>query len=141
MSKGLGAPVGSLLVGSKDHIERALRVRKLFGGAMRQSGYLAAAVDYALDNHIERLAIDHTRAKVLGASLQGCELIKNVEPIETNIVIFNVIDTINENDFISRMNDAGISLISMGSGKLRMVTHLDFTEELLERVVLTIENI
>jgi threonine aldolase len=141
MSKGLGAPVGSLLVGSKDHIERALRVRKLFGGAMRQSGFLAAAADYALDNHIERLAIDHTRAKVIGASLQRCELIKNVEPIETNIIIFNVIDTINENDFISRMNDAGISLISMGNGKLRMVTHLDFTEDMLERVVLTIENI
>jgi len=141
MSKGLGAPIGSLLVGSKDHIERALRVRKLFGGAMRQSGYLAAAATYALDNHFERLAIDHTRAQVIGACLRRCELVKNVEPIETNIVIFNVIDSINENDFISRMNDAGILLISMGSGKLRMVTHLDFTEEMLERVVSTIENI
>jgi len=68
-------------------------------------------------------------------------LIKNVEPIETNIVIFNVIDEINEEDFISRMNDANISLISMGSGKLRMVTHLDFTEDMLERVVGTIQHI
>ena len=141
LSKGLGAPVGSVLLGTKEHMEKALRIRKLFGGAMRQAGYLAAAGIYALDNHVERLAIDHTRAKVLGTALQNCELIKNVEPIETNIVIFNVIDSINEQDFISRLNDAGIALISMGQGKLRMVTHLDFTEEMLESVVHTIENI
>lgn len=141
LSKGLGAPVGSLLVGSKSDMEAALRVRKLFGGAMRQAGYLAAAGIYALDNHVDRLAIDHTRAKIIGAALQNCDLIKSVEPIETNIVIFNVIDSINEYDFISRLNDAGISLITMGQGKLRMVTHLDFTEEMLESVVLTIENI
>lgn len=141
LSKGLGAPVGSLLLGTRKHMEKGLRVRKLFGGAMRQSGYLAAAGIYALDNHIDRLAIDHTRAKIIGAALQNCELIKSVEPIETNIVIFKVIDSINEQDFISRMNDASILLISMGHGKLRMVTHLDFTEEMLESVVLTIENI
>jgi len=141
LSKGLGAPVGSVLLGTKDHMEKALRIRKLFGGAMRQAGYLAAAGIYALDNHVERLAIDHTRAKILGTTLQNCALVKNVEPIETNIVIFNVIDSINEQDFISRLNDAGIGLISMGQGKLRMVTHLDFTEEMLESVVHTIENI
>ncbi|WP_299527797.1 low specificity L-threonine aldolase [uncultured Lutibacter sp.] len=141
LSKGLGAPVGSVLLGTKEHMEKALRIRKLFGGAMRQAGYLAAAGIYALDNHVERLAIDHTRAKILGSTLQNCELIKNVEPIETNIVIFNVIDSINELDFISRLNDAGIQLISMGQGKLRMVTHLDFTEEMLESVVHTIEHI
>jgi len=141
LSKGLGAPVGSLLLGTKKHMEQALRIRKLFGGAMRQAGYLAAAGIYALDHNIDRLAIDHTRAKIIGAALQNCALIKNVEPIETNIVIFNVIDSINEKDFISRLNDAGIELISMGQGKLRMVTHLDFTEEMLESVVHTIENI
>ena len=141
LSKGLGAPVGSLLLGSKSHIEQALRVRKLFGGAMRQVGYLAAAGIYALDNHVERLAIDHTRAKIIGATLQNCPLVKSVEPIETNIIIFNVIDSINEQDFISRLKDASISLISMGQGKLRMVTHLDFTEEMLESVVHTIDHI
>lgn len=141
LSKGLGAPVGSLLLGTKDHLEQGLRIRKLFGGAMRQSGYLAAAGIYALENNIERLAIDHTRAKIIGKTLQNCELVKNVEPIETNIIIFNVIDDINEQDFINWMNKAGILLISMGHGKLRMVTHLDFTEEMLESVVRTIENI
>jgi threonine aldolase len=141
LSKGLGAPVGSVLIGSKEHMEKALRIRKLFGGGMRQAGYLAAAGIYALDNHVERLAIDHTRAKIIGVALQNCELIKNVEPIETNIIIFNVIDEIDENDFIDRLNKAGISLISMGQGKLRMVTHIDFTEEMLEMVVNTIEHI
>ncbi|NOR27068.1 MAG: threonine aldolase [Lutibacter sp.] len=141
LSKGLGAPVGSVLLGTKEHMEKALRIRKLFGGAMRQVGYLAAAGIYALDNHVERLAIDHTRAKIIGTALQNCELVKNVEPIETNIVIFNVIDSINEQDFISRLNEAGILLISMGQGKLRMVTHLDFTEEMLEVLVHTIEHI
>jgi len=141
LSKGLGAPVGSLLLGSKSHIEQALRVRKLFGGAMRQVGYLAAAGIYALDNHVERLAIDHTRAKIIGATLQNCPLVKSVEPIETNIIIFNVIDSKTEQDFISRLKDASISLISMGQGKLRMVTHLDFTEEMLESVVHTIDHI
>jgi len=141
LSKGLGAPVGSLLLGTKEHMAQGLRIRKLFGGAMRQAGYLAAAGIYALDNHLERLVMDHTRAKILGAALQNCALIKNVEPIETNIVIFNVVDSINEKDFVLRMADSNISIISMGQGKLRMVTHLDFTEEMLERVVLTIDNI
>jgi threonine aldolase len=141
LSKGLGAPVGSLLLGTKKHIEQALRVRKLFGGAMRQSGYLAAAGIYALDNHVNRLAIDHTRAKVIGAALQNCPFVKHVEPIETNIVIFNVSEDTSEEAFMSRVSDAGIGLISMGQGKLRMVTHLDFTEEMLESVVHTINNI
>jgi threonine aldolase len=141
LSKGLGAPVGSLLLGRKEHIEQALRIRKIFGGAMRQAGYLAAAGIYALDHHIDRLAIDHTRAQVIGAALHNCALVKHVEPIETNIIIFNVIDDIDELAFINRLNDAGILLISMGNGKLRMVTHLDFTEEMLEIVVKTLDHI
>lgn len=141
LSKGLGAPVGSVLLGSKLQMEKALRIRKLFGGAMRQAGYLAAAGIYALDHHIERLAIDHTRAKVIGVALKNCKLVKYVEPIETNIVIFNVIDSINEEDFMNRLKKSGISLMSMGQGKLRIVTHLDFTEEMLEMVVSTLENI
>jgi len=141
LSKGLGAPVGSLLLGTKKHIAKALRIRKLFGGAMRQAGYLAAAGIYALDNHVQRLAIDHTRAKIIGVALKNCEFVKNVEPIETNIVIFSVADVISEEAFMSRLNDAGIGLISMGQGKLRMVTHLDFNEEMLESVVHTLEHI
>lgn len=141
LSKGLGAPIGSVLLGSKEHIEKALRIRKLFGGAMRQAGYLAAAGIYALDHHVNRLAIDHNRAKIIGKALQNCDFVKNVEPIETNIVIFSVSSEVSEEAFISRLNDAGIDLISMGHGKLRIVTHLDFTEEMLESVVHTLEHI
>jgi threonine aldolase len=139
LSKGLGAPVGSLLLGTKEYMEKALRIRKLFGGAMRQSGYLAAAGIYALDNHVKRLERDHKRAKILGEVLVNCSLVKRVEPIETNIVIFNLTDSIDELDFIDQLNQAGISLISMGHGKLRMVTHLDFSEEMLKKVVQTIK--
>ena len=131
LSKGLGAPVGSILLGTKEHIAKALRIRKLFGGAMRQVGFLAAAGIYALDYHLERLKEDHERAKRIGATLETCSYIKKVEPIETNIVIFYTNDDINEVEFVNRMTQKDIHFISMGEGKLRMVTHLDFTEEML----------
>ncbi len=141
LSKGLGAPIGSVLLGTKKHIQKAMRIRKLFGGAMRQVGYLAAAGMYALDNHIERLAEDHKRAKLLGKALDKSPLIKRVEPVETNIVIFYVADGVDENKFVSKLAEKNILLISMGEGKLRMVTHLDFTEEMLQRTIDEISKI
>mgnify|MGYP005989626797 CR=1 FL=1 len=135
LSKGLGAPVGSILIGTKEHIAKALRIRKLFGGAMRQAGFLAAAAIYALDNNVKRLADDHSRAKRIGEVLENCAYVVKVEPIETNIVIFYVHDTIDPMEFIATMESKGILLISMGQGKLRMVTHLDFTEVMLEILI------
>lgn len=129
LSKGLGAPVGSLLIGSKAAMGKALRVRKLLGGGMRQAGYLAAAAIYALDNNVNRLADDHKKAKELGDVLKTCTFISEVEPIETNIVIFYLKNGINEDDFISKMKAHNVLLISMGGGKLRMVTHLDYTDD------------
>jgi threonine aldolase len=140
LSKGLGAPVGSILLGTKEQIAKALRIRKLFGGAMRQAGYLAAAAIYALDNNVERLAEDHQRAKEIGAVLESCSFIKNVEPVETNIVIFYTKDNIDENDFVDKMAQKNIHFISMGDGKLRMVTHLDFTEEMLDRLIIELQS-
>jgi threonine aldolase len=140
LSKGLGAPIGSILLGTKEHIAKALRIRKLFGGAMRQAGYLAAAAIYALDNNLERLAEDHQRAKKIGAALESCSFIKSVEPIETNIVIFYTKDEIDENDFVTKMAHKNIHFISMGDGKLRMVTHLDFTEEMLEKLIVELQS-
>ncbi len=140
-SKGLGCPVGSMLIGDETIMEQAIRVRKLFGGNMRQVGYLAAAADYALDNHINRLADDHKRAKHLGDALEKSSLIKKVESIETNIVIFNVADGVDENKFVSKLAEKDILLISMGEGKLRMVTHLDFTDAMLEKTVNEIERL
>ena len=135
LSKGLGAPIGSVLLGSKAHIKKAVRIRKLYGGAMRQVGYLAAAGIYALDHHVDRLAEDHDRAKKIGEALSRSEYIKKVEPIETNIIIFYVKDEVNESVFVNALAEKGILIISMGEGKLRMVTHLDFTQEMLEIVV------
>ncbi|CAL2087630.1 GntG family PLP-dependent aldolase [Tenacibaculum sp. 190524A02b] len=135
LSKGLGAPVGSVLVGSKEHIEKALRVRKLFGGGMRQAGFLAAAGIYALENQVVRLSEDHRRAKQIGQVLEDCSYVKKVEPIETNIIIFYVEETINPDEFMQKMADKGILLISMGEGKIRIVTHHDFTDDMLEVLI------
>lgn len=135
LSKGLGAPIGSVLVGSAQNMEQALRVRKLFGGAMRQVGYLAAAGIYALDNHVGRLTEDHERAKSLGKTLESCSFISKVEPIETNIVIFNLNEDVDEGEFMWKMEEAGVLFITMGGGKLRMVTHLNYTSEMHKKVL------
>jgi len=135
LSKGLGAPIGSILLGTKEHIAKALRIRKLFGGAMRQAGFLAAAGLYALENHVERLAEDHKKAKIIETLLNTLAYVKKVEPVETNILIFYVNDNLDAGDFIAKMVDKGILLTSMGDGKIRIVTHLDFTDEMLEKLL------
>lgn len=129
-SKGLGAPIGSMLLGSKEHIHKALRIRKLYGGGMRQVGFLAAACDYALDHHVERLAADHQKAKEIGAVLETVSCVTKVEPIETNIVIFYVDKSMGDANFIQQMKDQNILLTPMGDGKIRIVTHLDYTDEM-----------
>ena len=135
LSKGLGAPVGSILIGTKADMAKALRIRKLFGGAMRQAGFLAAAAIYALDNNVNRLAEDHQKAKEIGKVLESCPYVKKVESIETNIVIFYVNDDLDPMDFINKMESKGILMISMGEGKIRIVTHLDFTDEMHQKLL------
>ena len=132
-SKGLGCPVGSVLVGDKNLINSALRVRKILGGGMRQAGYLAAAAIYALENNLERLSDDHRRAKEIGLVLAGLPYIKKVEPIETNIIIFEINEqSMTEVDFLNKLAEKGISIIGMGQGKLRIVTHMDYTGHMHE---------
>ncbi|GAB5474432.1 MAG: GntG family PLP-dependent aldolase [Maribacter sp.] len=129
LSKGLGCPVGSVLLGSTEAIDKALRVRKVFGGGMRQAGYLAAAGIYALDKHVERLADDHKKAKEIGQVLQQLSYIKKVEPIETNIIIFEIDERqMAADQFVESLREKGVHLIGMGQGKLRIVTHLDYTD-------------
>lgn len=140
-SKGLGAPIGSILLMSKKNLSKALRIRKVFGGGMRQVGYLAAAALYALEHNVERLQDDHERASELGEALEKSVWIKVVEPIETNIVIFQVHEHLDENVFVQALEKENIFIISMGEGKLRMVTHLDFTDEMLLKVVTVINNL
>ncbi|WMI64719.1 GntG family PLP-dependent aldolase [Aestuariibaculum sp. YM273] len=135
LSKGLGCPVGSVLVGDADIMKEALRVRKIFGGNMRQVGYLAAAGLYALDNNINRLAEDHKKAKELGEALGKLSAVKSVEAIETNIVIFELHADVDENAFLNKLEENNIHIIGMGGGKLRMVTHLDYTNSMHEKVL------
>ncbi len=135
LSKGLGAPVGSVLLGDKNFIYQARRVRKVFGGGMRQAGYLAAAGIYALDNNIERLKEDHYRAKQLEKKIKNLPFVKSVFPVGTNIVIFELTETYKAEDFISNLFKKNIKVIMMGPQKVRMVTHLDFTDEMLESVL------
>lgn len=127
-SKGLGAPVGSALIGSKAAMEKALRVRKVFGGGMRQAGFLAAAASFAIDHQWESLSEDHRKAKELKSVLEQLPYIKKVEAVDTNIVIFNLSDTAKEADFMNKLQEQEIRFISMGQGKLRMVTHRDYTQ-------------
>ena len=140
LSKGLGAPIGSILLGSKVHIAKALRIRKLLGGAMRQVGFLAAAGIYALDNHVERLAEDHKKAKEIGRVLEEVTYVTKVEKIETNIVIFYVDDKIGDTNFIQKMAAKKILLTPMGEGKIRIVTHLDYTNEMHEILLKELKN-
>ena len=131
LSKGLGCPVGSVLLGSKDFIAKALRVRKVFGGGMRQAGFLAAAGIYALDHHRERLKEDHKKAKDIEAILSEKDFIASVSPVDTNIIIFELNESVLDIEaFMHKMDENNIRLISMGSGKLRLVTHLNYTDEM-----------
>ncbi|MFC4818191.1 threonine aldolase family protein [Flavobacterium sp. GCM10023249] len=135
LSKGLGAPVGSVLVSDAKTIKRALRIRKILGGGMRQAGYLAAAGIYALDNHIERLADDHRRAKELALILQRLPWVASVEPVETNILIFSIQPYLDEKTIIEKLKEKSIHISSMGHGKLRIVTHLDYRQVMHEYVL------
>jgi threonine aldolase len=140
LSKGLGAPIGSILLGSKVHIAKALRIRKLFGGAMRQVGFLAAAGIYALDKHIERLAEDHRKANEIGEVLGSVSYVTKLEIIETNIVIFYVDKEIGADNFIQKMKAKNILLTPMGAGRIRIVTHLDYTNDMHEILLKELQN-
>ncbi|MFT4831010.1 MAG: threonine aldolase [Psychroserpens sp.] len=130
LSKGLGCPVGSVLVGDASLIHKALRVRKVLGGGMRQAGFLAAAGIYALDHQLERLAEDHKKANDIGALLNLLSFIKKVEPIETNIIIFEIDEAhMSAETFVQKLKDRNVHLIGMGQGKLRIVTHLDYSDD------------
>ena len=132
LSKGLGTPMGSVLIGDEKLMNNAMRVRKVLGGGMRQIGFMAAAGLYALENNVERLAEDHQRAQELAKTLSEQAYVKEVEPVETNIIIFYLTEGINEVDFLKRLEDCGVIISGMGQGKLRIVTHLGYTQEMHE---------
>ncbi len=141
LSKGLGAPVGSLLLGSKKDIHMGLRYRKAFGGGMRQAGFLAAAGIYALDHHVDRLAEDHANAKTIEETLLSLHWVKSVIPVQTNIVIFEPKQGFEDTIITQKLKDQGILISSMGPGKLRMVTHLDISDAMYDQLLETLKGL
>jgi threonine aldolase len=131
LSKGLGCPVGSVLLGSKADIKQAKKVRKVFGGGMRQAGFLAAAGIYALDHQIERLKEDHARARALGEMLSKLPVVSEIFPVATNIVIARLEGTTPE-EFMKKLAEKNIKSVKFGKDLVRFVTHLDFGDEALE---------
>ena len=132
LSKGLGIPVGSVLLGTSEFIKKARKVRKRWGGGWRQAGYLAAAGIYALENNIERLKDDHARAREIGKMMEGISAVEEIYPVDTNIVIFRINDKILATDYVQKLNEKGIKASPFGKHLVRFVTHLDFTDEHLE---------
>jgi len=141
LSKGLGTPMGSVLIGNKDIMKGAMRVRKVLGGGMRQVGFMAAAGIYALDHHVERLAEDHKRATEIAETLRKQAYIGEVEQVETNIIIFNLKDASAEDQFNKILQDNKIRISALGKGKLRIVTHLDYTEAMHQKFLSVLKNI
>ena len=140
LSKGMGTPVGSLLLGKPDFIKQARRVRKVFGGGMRQAGYLAAACIYALEHNIERLAEDHYHAKQIAAALSKKDFVGKIMPVETNIVIFEITgSSYTSKTFCQKLATYEILCLPISINQVRMVTHLDFTKEMLKYLIDTIE--
>ncbi|MFD2934431.1 threonine aldolase family protein [Spirosoma flavum] len=140
LSKGLGCPVGSLLLGKADFIRQSRRYRKLMGGGWRQAGFLAAAGIYALDHHIDRLKLDHSRARKIGAILKHLPEVEEILPIDTNIVIFRLPETILASDYVKTLETKGIRGISFGKHLVRFVTHLDLTDEHIEHIATVLSH-
>jgi threonine aldolase len=135
LSKGLGCPVGSLIVSNKNFIAKARKYRKIFGGGMRQAGIIAAAGIYALDHHIERLRDDHRRAKAIGEALRRTAYVDWLMPVDTNIIIFCLKQNFSADVFTASMKEKGILCIAIGKNQVRMVTHLNVDDAMTEKVM------
>lgn len=140
LSKSLGCPVGSLLVGKKTLIHKARRIRKVFGGGMRQAGFLAAAGIYALQNNISRLAEDHQHAKTLAAALAEKSFVKMLLPVETNIIIFELKEGHSAPDLVARLKEAQIYGYAIAPNRVRLVVHLDISADMIQQTIDTIKK-
>ena len=140
LSKGLGAPVGSLLLGNSEYINKARRIRKVFGGGMRQAGYLAAAGLYALEFNIEKLKTDHAHAKQIAEALIKKDFVGKMLPVETNILIFETIGSYTPKSFCERLKQEDILCMQISATQVRMVTHLDVTPNMVQNLVDVLEK-
>jgi len=141
LSKGLGAPVGSVFLSDKATIKKATKIRKVLGGGMRQAGFLAAAGIYALDNHVSRLADDHQHAKALANELEQAEFVSDVMPVETNIVLFDVKPGLNVDQVVNAFEEKGVLCNSTSNKTIRFVTHLDVTPTMIDQTLEVIKNL
>lgn len=141
LSKGLGSPVGSLILGNADFIKKARRIRKVLGGGMRQAGYLAAAGLYALQNNIDRLQDDHKNAATIANALSKKTFVANILPIETNIIIFSLTKDVSPTTFVEKMKEHNVLVFAISATQIRLVVHLDITPEMVIKTVEIIENI
>jgi threonine aldolase len=139
LSKGLGAPVGSVFLASADSIKYARRIRKVLGGGMRQAGFLAAAGIYALDHHVERLKIDHAHAALLASELAKQPWVGGVLPTETNLLLFDTVEP--AADVAKKLEEKGIMAVPTGPNRIRFVLHLDIHPEMVEYVVNSLKEI
>jgi len=140
-SKGMGTPVGSVLLGTHAFIKQARRVRKVFGGGMRQAGFMAAAGIYALENNIQRLETDHANAKTIAEALLQKSFVGKMMPVETNIVIFEVKGDYTTASFCTGLAKYDILCLPVSPTQVRMVTHLDFTNEMLNHLLDTLDGL
>lgn len=141
LSKGLGAPVGSLLIGDQGFIKMARRFRKVMGGGMRQAGFLAAAGKYALENNIDRLKEDHAKARKIGTLLKELPYVSAVRPVKTNILIFDLKPPLTPELFLGKLAEEDILAVPFGPQTIRFVTHLDFTDKMLEKVLVVLKRL
>lgn len=141
LSKGLGAPIGSLLLGKQPFIKQARRFRKVFGGGMRQAGYLAAAGIYALDHHIERLEEDHRHVSQIAEALKKKDFVGNILGPETNILIFEVCNSYTPVSFCNKLRQHKILCMPISATQVRMVTHLDISAEMVSNLIQVIETL
>lgn len=141
LSKSLGCPVGSVLLGSAAFVRKARRIRKVFGGGMRQAGYLAAAGIYALDHHIGRLEEDHRHARLIAAALEQKSFVKMVLPVETNIIIFELDDSVAAPAFVTRLKEQNILGYAIAPDRVRLVVHLDITPAMVEKTISIIQKL
>lgn len=135
LSKGLGCPSGSVLIGDEEFMQNAIRIRKILGGGMRQVGYLAAAGLYALDKNIKKLKEDHNKAKEIASVLTNSSYVKKLETVETNIIIFSLKDHIDEANFLNILESKKVRISSLGLGKVRIVTHLDYNWDMHDKLL------
>ena len=141
LSKSLGCPVGSLLLGEKDFIKKARRIRKVFGGGMRQAGFMAAAGIYALQNNIDRLGEDHLHARQIAEAIAMKNFVKMILPVETNIIVFELKYGLPAPQMVATLNEHNILSYAITPDRVRLVVHLDISEEMVTKTIDTFNQL